>query len=50
MPLHGQPAERALADPTSYEQFDATPYSNGRGFGFVELQQLMLEHLMRARP
>jgi xylose isomerase len=38
-----------LADRTAYEDFDATPYFNGRGFGFVELQQLMLEHLMGVR-
>jgi xylose isomerase len=38
-----------LADPSAYEDFDATPYFNGRGFGFVALQQLMLEHLMGAR-
>ena len=38
-----------LADPSAYEEFDAAPYFNGKGFGFVELQQLMLEHLMGAR-
>jgi xylose isomerase len=38
-----------LADAGSYEDFDAEPYFNGKGFGFVKLQQLMLEHLMGAR-
>ena len=38
-----------LADASAYEDFDAASYFNGRGFGFVKVQQLMLEHLMGAR-
>ncbi|WGD37197.1 xylose isomerase [Lysinibacter sp. HNR] len=38
-----------LADRSSYEDFDPTAYFNGRGFGFVRLQQLALEHLLGAR-
>jgi xylose isomerase len=38
-----------LADNASYENFDADSYFNGRGFGFVKLNQLAIEHLMGAR-
>ncbi|MFT4167346.1 MAG: xylose isomerase [Microlunatus sp.] len=38
-----------LADASAYEDFDAASYFNGKGFGFVQIQQLMLEHLMGAR-
>jgi xylose isomerase len=38
-----------LADRASFEDFDPTPYYNGKGFGFVRLQQLATEHLLRAR-
>jgi xylose isomerase len=38
-----------LADRSAYEDFDAEPYFNGRGFGFVRLQQLAIEHLLGAR-
>ncbi len=38
-----------LADRSSYEDFDADSYFNGRGFGFVRLNQLAVEHLMGAR-
>jgi xylose isomerase len=38
-----------LADRSSFEEFDAESYYDGRGFGFVRLQQLALEHLMGAR-
>jgi xylose isomerase len=37
-----------LADRSAYEDFDAQPYFNGRGFGFVRLQQLAIEHLLGA--
>ena len=38
------------ADPSAYEDFDATPYFNGNGFGFgFGFEQLMLEHLMGVR-
>ncbi|MCW5953352.1 MAG: xylose isomerase [Propionibacteriaceae bacterium] len=38
-----------LADPSAYEEFDAEAYFNGKGFGFVKLQQLATEHLLGAR-
>jgi xylose isomerase len=38
-----------LADRASFEDFDASPYFNGNGFGFVRLQQLATEHLLGAR-
>jgi xylose isomerase len=38
-----------LADRTSYEDFDAAAYFGGKGFGFVRLNQLALEHLIGAR-
>jgi len=38
-----------LADRSAYEDFDASEYFNGKGFGFVKLQQLAAEHLMGAR-
>ncbi|GAB3617166.1 xylose isomerase [Okibacterium endophyticum] len=45
----GESYNDLLADRTAYESFDVEPYFNGRGFGFVRLQQLALEHLMGAR-
>ena len=45
----GEDYEALLADPSAFEDFDPAPYYNGRGFGFVRLQQLALEHLMGAR-
>ena len=45
----GEDYEALLADPSAFEDFDPSPYYNGRGFGFVRLQQLALEHLMGAR-
>ena len=38
-----------LADPSAFEEFDADAYFNGKGFGFVHLQQLATEHLLGAR-
>lgn len=38
-----------LGDRSAYEDFDASVYLNGRGFGFVRLQQLVTEHLLGAR-
>jgi xylose isomerase len=38
-----------LADRSAFEDFDARAYFNGKGFGFVKLQQLALEHLLGAR-
>ncbi|SDT28682.1 xylose isomerase [Friedmanniella luteola] len=45
----GEGYDALRADRSAYEDFDPAPYYNGRGFGFVRLQQLMLEHLMGAR-
>ena len=41
--------EALLADRSAYEDFDSSAYFNGKGFGFVRLQQLATEHLMGAR-
>jgi xylose isomerase len=38
-----------LSDTTAYETFDVDSYYDGRGFGFVKLNQLAIEHLMGAR-
>ena len=38
-----------LADRGAFEDFDASAYFDGKGFGFVRLQQLALEHLLGAR-
>jgi len=38
-----------LADTTAYERFDTDSYYDAKGFGFVRLQQLTMEHLMGAR-
>jgi len=38
-----------LADRSAFEDFDADAYFNGKGFGFVRLQQLATEHLLGAR-
>jgi xylose isomerase len=45
----GEGYAELLADRASYEDFDASPYYDGRGFGFVRVQQLTLEHLLGAR-
>lgn len=45
----GETYDALLADRASYEDFDSNAYFNGKGFGFVRLQQLMVEHLMGAR-
>ncbi|QPZ39100.1 xylose isomerase [Paramicrobacterium chengjingii] len=45
----GESYDALLADRASYEDFDSDAYFNGKGFGFVRLQQLMVEHLMGAR-
>lgn len=45
----GESVDDLLADRSAYEDFDAAPYFNGKGFGFVRLQQLALEHLLGAR-
>ncbi len=38
-----------LADRSAYEEFDADSYFGAKGFGFVRLNQLAIEHLMGAR-
>jgi xylose isomerase len=45
----GETYDDLLADRSAFEDFDAEPYFNGKGFGFVRLQQLATEHLMGAR-
>ncbi|WP_166999215.1 xylose isomerase [Paramicrobacterium fandaimingii] len=45
----GESYDSLLADRASYEDFNSDAYFNGKGFGFVRLQQLMVEHLMGAR-
>ncbi|GAB3761120.1 xylose isomerase [Microlunatus parietis] len=45
----GESYQDLVADRSSYEDFDAAGYHNARGFGFVRLQQLALEHLLGAR-
>jgi xylose isomerase len=45
----GESYDDLLADRASYEDFDHAAYFNGKGFGFVRLQQLATEHLLGAR-
>jgi xylose isomerase len=45
----GESYRNLLADRSSYEDFDADSYFGGKGFGFVRLHQLAVEHLMGAR-
>ena len=45
----GESYDDLLADRASFEDFDTDSYFNGKGFGFVRLQQLATEHLMGAR-
>jgi xylose isomerase len=45
----GESYSGLLADRGSYEDFDAASYFDGKGFGFVRLQQLTMEHLLGAR-
>ena len=45
----GEDYEALRADRSAYEEFDADAYFNGKGFGFVKLQQLFIEHLLGAR-
>jgi xylose isomerase len=45
----GETYRDLLADRSSYEDFDAESYFGAKGFGFVQLNQLALEHLMGAR-
>jgi xylose isomerase len=45
----GESYDDLIADRSAFEDFDPTPYYNGKGFGFVRLQQLATEHLLGAR-
>jgi xylose isomerase len=45
----GESYDDLLADRSAYEDFDTDVYFGGKGFGFVRLQQLALEHLLGAR-
>ena len=45
----GETYDDLIADRSAYQDFDPEPYFNGKGFGFVRIQQLALEHLMGAR-
>ncbi|MEU1971610.1 xylose isomerase [Microbacterium sp. NPDC019599] len=45
----GETYDAFVADRSSYEDFDASAYLGGKGFGFVKLQQLATEHLLGAR-
>jgi len=45
----GESYDDILADRSSYEDFAADEYFDAKGFGFVRLNQLALEHLMGAR-
>ncbi|WP_309615732.1 xylose isomerase [Salinibacterium sp.] len=45
----GETYDDLLADRSAFEDFDHGAYFNGKGFGFVRLQQLATEHLLGAR-
>jgi xylose isomerase len=45
----GETYDQLLTDRSAFEDFDTDAYFGGKGFGFVRLQQLALEHLMGAR-
>jgi xylose isomerase len=45
----GETIESLKADRSAWEDFDTDAYLNGKGFGFVRLQQLATEHLLGAR-
>ncbi len=45
----GETVDQLLADRSAYEEFQPDEYFDGRGFGFVRLQQLAIEHLLGAR-
>jgi xylose isomerase len=45
----GETYDDLLADKSAFEDFDHGAYFNGKGFGFVRLQQLATEHLLGAR-
>jgi xylose isomerase len=45
----GESQQDLLGDASAYQGFDAESYYSGKGFGFVALNQLALEHLLGAR-
>ena len=45
----GESYEDLIADRSAFEDFNADAYFDGKGFGFVKLNQLAMEHLMGAR-
>jgi len=45
----GETYDDLLADRASYEDYDTDAHFGARGYGFVRLQQLALEHLLGAR-
>jgi xylose isomerase len=45
----GESTSALLSDTGAYEDFDPEAYFSGKGFGFVRIQQLALEHLLGAR-
>ena len=45
----GESYDDFLADRSAFDDFDADAYFGGKGFSFVKLQQLAIEHLMGAR-
>jgi xylose isomerase len=45
----GESYDDLIADRSAFEDFDADAYFGAKGFGFVRLQQLALEHLLGAR-
>lgn len=45
----GESYDDLIADRSAFEEFDHSAYYNGKGFGFVRLQQLATEHLLGAR-
>ncbi len=45
----GETVESLKADRSAWEDFNTDAYFNGKGFGFIRLQQLATEHLLGAR-
>jgi xylose isomerase len=45
----GETVADLLADKSAWEDFDPEAYYDGKGFGFVRVQQLAAEHLLGAR-
>ncbi|HEY5303850.1 MAG TPA: xylose isomerase [Acidimicrobiales bacterium] len=45
----GETVELLKSDHSSWENFDSQSFFDGKGFGFVRLQQLAIEHLLGAR-